>query len=79
MPPGQEIGDARAQQPGPVDGVLDADGGDRAQVRQEVGAMVAREARRIAAAEAQRAGGKILAGQRHQGRAFQIDCPGNSR
>ena len=39
---------------------------------QKVGSVMAREARRVAAAEAQRAGGKILAGQRHQGGAFQI-------
>ena len=52
VPAGQEIGDSGAQQPRAVDRIFDADGGDRAQMREKIRAMMARESRRIAAAEA---------------------------
>ena len=52
VPAGEEIGDAGAQQPCAVHGVFDAYGGDRAQMREKVCAVMARKARGIAAAEA---------------------------
>ena len=72
MPACEEIGDAGAQQPRAVDGVLDAHRGHRAQVRQKIRSVMTGEARRLAAAEAQRAGCAVLARQRHQRGALEI-------
>ena len=72
VPSGQEIGDAGAQQARPVDGIFDADGGDRAQMREKIGAVVPREAGGVAAAETQRTGRAVLARQRHQRGALEI-------
>src|SRR6266851_2783253 len=72
VPTRQEIGDARAQQARAIDRILDAHGGDRAQVREKIRSVMTREARGIAAAEAQCAGCAVLARERHQGGALEV-------
>ncbi len=79
MPAGQEIGDSGPQQPRSVHRILEAYGGDRAQVRQEVGAVMASKARGLAAAEAQRADGSIQPRQRYQGRTLQVGASGKQQ
>ena len=54
VPAGEEVRDA----------VLEAYRGNRAQMREKIRAVMARKARSFAAAEAQRAGGAVLARQR---------------
>ena len=72
VPAGEEIRDPGAQESRAIHRVLDAHGRDRTQVGEEIGAVVARESDGIAAAEAQRARGEILARQRHERRAPEI-------
>ena len=80
VPPGQEIGDARAQQPGPVDGVLDAHRGDRAQMREKVGAVMAREPGRGPGCRSTGRRWQCPCGAGAPGRRFSgSDDPGNSR
>src|SRR6266403_6071238 len=61
VPTGQKIGDPRAQQARAIDRIFDAHGGDRTQVREEIRSVMTREARGIAAAEAQCPGCAVLA------------------
>src|SRR5258708_7999665 len=72
VPTRQEIRDPRAQQARAIDCILDAYGGDRPQVREKIRSMMTREARGIAAAEAQCPGCTVLARERHQGGALEV-------
>src|ERR1700675_3479326 len=74
VPARQEVRNAGAQQPRTIDRILDAYRSDRAQMRQKFRAVMAREARQIAAAETQRSGGAILARQGHEGRTLEVRC-----
>src|ERR1700722_3936155 len=76
VPARQEIRDASAQQARSVDRILDAHGAHGAQVRQKVRSMMTSEARRIAAAEAQRAGYAIIAAESNQRATLQHPAPG---
>src|SRR5262249_21526520 len=75
VPSGEEVSEAGAQQARAVDAVLQAYRGHRAHVRQKVGPVMTREAARLAAAEAEHAGGALLARQRHQRGALEIRAP----
>src|SRR5579863_5213919 len=63
VPAREEVGDAGSQQARTVDRILDTNRGYRTQMPQKIGSMVTREARRIAAAETQSAGGSVFARQ----------------
>jgi hypothetical protein len=69
MKAGQEVREATAHEPRAVDGILDANGGDHTEMREEIAGEICREAARVGAEEYQHAVELLLAVERDDGEA----------